>query len=96
MIALLNVLPALILLVGVAISVKLRKAWPLLPMALVLGLYMLLQPSYLPKGEVTRTTPPPFAPSNATVEDRLSKPVPGDVRDQRMKDAVERGLDFKP
>lgn len=96
MIALLNSLPALIVLVGVAVCFKLRKAWPLLPTALALGIYMLLQPSYLPKGEVVRSAPPPFTPSNAPVEDRLSKPVPGEVRDQRMKDAVERGLDFKP
>lgn len=59
-------------------------------------LYFQAQPSYLPKGEITRSPPPVFGASNAQIEDRNRKPMPGDERDQRMRDAVQQGLDFKP
>ena len=60
------------------------------------AIYNMAQPSYAPKGTVQRSQVPAFTESSASVEDRNSKPVPGDVRDQRMRDAVHNGLDFKP
>lgn len=93
---LLNVLPWLLLAAGLALAWRRRRLWIALATA-ILGLaYVMAQPSYLPKGKVERGAPPPFPASDARIEDRNSKPVPGEVRDQRMRDAVRNGLDFKP
>ncbi len=96
MILLLNLLPYLVVAAGLLLGIKLRKVWIFLAALALSAIYNMAQPSYAPKGTVQRSQVPAFTESSASVEDRNSKPVPGDVRDQRMRDAVHNGLDFKP
>lgn len=96
MILLLNLLPYLVVAAGLLLGIKLRKVWIFLAALALAGIYNMAQPSYAPKGTVQRSQVPAFTESSASIEDRNSKPVPGDVRDQRMRDAVHNGLDFKP
>ncbi|WP_027016374.1 hypothetical protein [Comamonas composti] len=92
---LLNLAPLLIAAAGLGLSWKLRKPWLAAATLAALFLYFQAQPSYLPKGEITRSQPPVFTESEARIEDRNSKPMSGQERDQRMRDAVQQGLDFK-
>lgn len=92
---LINLIPLLIAAIGFGLSWKLRKLWVAAVTAVTLFLYFQAQPSYMPKGQVTRSEPPTFTESEARIEDRNSKPMSGDERDQRMRDAVKQGLDFK-
>jgi len=96
MILLLNLLPYLVVAAGLLLGIKLRKVWIFLAALALATIYNMAQPSYAPKGTVQRSQVPAFTESSASIEDRNSKPVPGDVRDQRMRDAVHNGLDFKP
>lgn len=96
MILLLNILPWLLALAGAVLSFKLRRLWVLLATVVLLAVYLAAQPSYTPKGTVQRSAVPAFSESDATIEDRNSKPVSGEERDRRMKEAVQKGLDFKP
>lgn len=96
MILLLNLLPYLVVAAGLLLGVKLRKVWIFLAALALAAIYNMAQPSYAPKGAVQRSLAPAFTESGANIEDRSSKPVPGDVRDQRMRDAVHSGLEFKP
>ena len=95
MILLINLIPLLIAAIGFGLSWKLKKLWIAAATVAALFLYFQAQPSYMPKGEISRSAPPVFVESEAGIEDRNSKPVPGSVRDQRMHDAVKQGLDFK-
>ena len=92
---LINLIPLLIAAIGLGLSWKLRKLWVAAATAVTLFLYFQAQPSYMPKGQVTRSEPPTFTEPEARIEDRNSKPMSGDERDQRMRDAVKQGLDFK-
>lgn len=92
---LINLTPLLIAAIGFGLSWKLRKLWVAAVTVATLLLYFQAQPSYMPKGQVTRSEPPAFTESEARIEDRNRKPMPGDERDQRMRDAVRQGLDFK-
>lgn len=50
----------------------------------------------MPKGHIERTPIPAAGESTAaTIEDRVPRPDTLQERDQRMKDAVQSGLDFK-
>ena len=60
--------------------------------------YLILQPSYLPKGHIERSEapPPPVASAaSAQIQDRTSKPMPLAERDQKLREDVQRGLDFQ-
>mgnify|MGYP000873605639 CR=1 FL=1 len=95
MILLINLIPLLLAAIGFGLSWKLRKLWIAAATVVALLLYFQAQPSYMPKGQVTRSEVPGFKESDASIEDRNSKPMPGSERDQRMHDAVKQGLDFK-
>lgn len=90
-----NLLPLLLAAIGLGLSWKFRKIWIAAATLAVLLVYYQAQPSYLPKGEISRSEVPVFTGSDATIENRLSKPMPGDERDQRRQEAVKQGLDFK-
>lgn len=92
---LINLIPLLIAAIGFGLSWKLRSLWAALATIAVLFLYFQAQPSYMPKGEVTRSEPPVFVESDAPIEDRNLKPMPGEERDARRREAVQQGLDFK-
>lgn len=74
---------------------KTKKHWVLAVTVLLLAIYQQAQPSYLPKSEIQRSPPQEFTESDATIEDRNSKPASLETRDQRIKEAVANGLDFK-
>ena len=95
MIAALNLIPlALLALAAWSVSKKSRAG--LIGVVLLAAVYAVVQPSYLPKGTVERSPVPAFTPSDAPIEDRNRKPTPIEERDQRMQEAVRKGLDFKP
>lgn len=90
-----NLLLAAALLGGVYAWWRTRKLWLLaLPVGVVL-VYAQLQPGYLPKAQIERTPVPAAETTTATIEDRVAQPDTLQERDQRMKDAVQSGLDFK-
>lgn len=95
MILLLNLLPYLVAALGAFIALKLRKVWILLATIAALIIYMKAQPSYMPKGQVERAPVPEIEQTEASIEDRASRPDSLSQRDQRMKEAVRSGLDFK-
>ena len=95
MIILLNLLPYLAAALGAFIAFKLRKVWILLATIAALIIYMKAQPSYMPKGQVERAPVPAMEQTEASIEDRASRPDSLSQRDQRIKEAVRGGLDFK-
>jgi hypothetical protein len=97
MVLLLNLLPMALLAVGLGAAWYWRKWWlAVLTVALWL-VYAMAQPSYLPKGQMERAEVPALpAHSDAPLQDRQPKPDPLSERDQRMREAVQNGLDFKP
>ena len=95
MVIILNSLLTLIVIMSIAGAYRLRKAWPLVVGIAAIIVYMQLQPSYLPKGEVKRSDIPAFDQSEAEIEDRNSKPKSGEEYDKKMENAVKSGLPFK-
>ena len=95
MVLLLNVLPVALLALGLTVAWVWRKWWLAVLTVAVWLVYAMAQPSYLPKGQIERAELPPPQQSEAVLEDRLRKPDPLSERDQRMKQAVQSGLDFK-
>lgn len=94
MIAALNLIP-LVLLIAAGWAVFKRNRIALAAVALLAVVYVVAQPSYLPKGTVERSPVPPLAPSEAAIQDRTRQPDTLQERDQRMQEAVSNGLDFK-
>ena len=92
---LINLLPLAIAVIGLGLSWRYKKLWMAAATAAILFVYFQAQPAYLPKGQIMREAPPVFVESDAQIENRLSQPVPGSERDQRMQDAIRQGLDFK-
>ena len=58
MILLINLIPLLIAAIGFGLSWKLKKLWIAAATVAALFLYFQAQPSYMPKGEITRSAPP--------------------------------------
>lgn len=73
---------------------KKRKVQVFLLSVLVLIIYMKAQPSYLPKGDISRTSVPSFEASNAPIEDRNRKPVPSEVRQAEQERMYKEGPVF--
>lgn len=95
MVLLINLIPLAILLVGGIAAYKKRKLWIAAATILVLLIYFKAQPSYMPKGDIQRSSIPEFTvPADAEIEDRNRKPVPVEERRQQMREAVQRGLEF--
>lgn len=95
MIVLLNLLTIGIAILGVALAYKLHRVWPLAVSLVVLTLYMQFQPSYMPKGQVTRSDVPVFEQTESVIEDRNSKPKSGGDYDKEMEEKVKKGLPFR-
>ena len=96
---LINLVPLFILIIGAFFTYRNynRKKSVVIPGLLtlaILALYTQIQPSYMPKGEVVRSTVPAFEEKSIPVQDRLSKPVPGEERDEKRHQAYEDGLIF--
>lgn len=74
---------------------KTKKVWFLGALLAFAFIYPQIQPSYMPKGAVTRTTPPPFDPPSGEIKDSARKPTPSEIRNERQKEEYRNGLDFK-
>ncbi len=95
MIAALNLIPLLLLLLA-ALAFYKKSRLGLAGIVVLAVLYVVMQPSYLPKGNIERSPVPAFSPSEAHIEDRTRQPSSLEQRDQQMQEAVRKGLDFKP
>lgn len=67
---------------------------PFLVLALFWAVYMKLQPSYLPKGEIKRNSVPTFEQKDYEVKDLQPKPMKGEDRDERRKELYKEKLPF--
>lgn len=94
MIVLLNLASAIVILLGVYFSVKLKKLWPIAAAASLTFLYTFFQPSYMPKGTIQRAEIPAFEQSDAQIEDRSLKPQGGSVYDAKREQKIIDGLPF--
>lgn len=94
MIAALNLIP-LALLVFLCWAAWKKQFKVFIGVALLAAVYAVLQPSYLPKGTVERSPPPAYTGSDASIENRNRQPASIEERDQRMQEAVRKGLDFQ-
>lgn len=82
--------------VGTLVAAYKWKSWKVLVASLVAVLiYVQIQPSYMPKGEVLRTDLPLFEYSSKKIEDRNLSPKPPSYYDKKAKDDVSEGLQFK-
>lgn len=64
-------------------------------LVLLILLYKKVQPSYIPKGDITRSDIPELVvPPDAVIEDRNRKPVPSEVRNKEQTEAYKNGLIF--
>lgn len=77
------------------LAFKRKKLWPLALAAVFMVVYMNVQPSYLPKGEVKRSVIPAFEKSDAKIQDNLLKPPSGEDMDRERNQQIKEGLPFK-
>lgn len=91
---LINLIPVYILFIACGLFWKYKKGWILAVGVLVIGVYMQVQPSYLPKGEIKRSDVPAFIPSRADIEDRNSTPKSGEDYDKERNRQIKDGLPF--
>lgn len=78
-----------------ALSFKLKKLWPLVVAAIFLVIYTIVQPSYLPKGEVKRSAIPEFERSESRIQDRNLKAKTGEEYDEKRQQMIKEGLPFR-
>ena len=103
MVALLNLIPYLIVTVGLywiylgwkkggdfVVDVLVRV---LITVAVILA-YQHFQPSYLPKGEIKRTEIVSEEAITRPIENNLSKPLSGEERDTRRKEQYKEKIEF--
>ena len=94
MIVLLSLIWVLVLAVSFLAAYKTKQPWPLVVGIVVIALYMQFQPSYMPKGEVTRQALPAFEASDAKIENHLLMPKSGAEYDEKRQADIEKGLPF--
>lgn len=94
MIVLLNLACVFVGFMGIGLSYKLHKAWPMCVALVLIISYSFIQPSYMPKGEVKRSEIPLFE-QKGRIEDRNTKPKSGEQYDVERETAVKEGLPFK-
>lgn len=95
MIVLLNLISGLIVVGGGYLSCKLKKIWPICVALLFMLLYNIVQPSYLPKGEIKRSQIPEFEKTEEVIQDRNLSPKSSEQYDEDMKNMIQEGLSFK-
>lgn len=71
---------------------KTKKTWFLIVMVIFLIIYPQVQPSYMPKGTVTRTSVPSFDTPSGEIKDNNRKPVPSEVRNAAQEQQYKDGL----
>lgn len=98
MVILLNLIPWVIFLSGAVLFWTSKsdktKVFALVGTVVLLGLYVKVQPSYIPKGDIQRTEAPKFASPEGVIKDRSPKASPlEDSRSQR-EEKYKNGLPF--
>lgn len=94
MVILLNLVPLALILLGGYLG-YLRKWKSVAVATLVLVVYTVAQPSYVPKGVVERTYLPPMEQSkHSEIRNNLRSPVNGVERDKAMKEKLQDGVKF--
>lgn len=76
------------------LAFKRKRFWPLVLAVGFMVIYMNVQPSYLPKGEVRRSVIPAFEKSDAKIQDNLLKPPSGEEMDRERNQKIKDGLPF--
>lgn len=66
----------------------------IISLGLLMFIHQALLPSYLPKGEVKRSTIPSFEQKDLEVRDITTKPMSGEERDLRREEAYQQPLPF--
>lgn len=77
------------------LAFKRKELWPLALAVVLIVIYMNVQPSYLPKGEVKRSVIPAFEKSDAKIQDNLLKHPSGEEMDRERNQQIKEGLPFK-
>lgn len=67
---------------------------PLVVFIVCAVVYTSARPSYLPKGEIKRSSVPTFEHKDVEVRDLLSKPMSGEERDKRRNEMYKEKLPF--
>ena len=73
---------------------KTRKVVWIFVILVFVFLYARVQPTYMPKGDITRTSVPEFPAPRGEIQDRNRKPVPSEIRNAEQMEAYKRGLPF--
>lgn len=94
MVILLNYIIPIILLTMVVGGLYLKNKWLMVSGIVLTFVVMAIQPSYLPKGEIVRSTPPPFEQSEGEIENKLLSPKSGEEYDKKREESVKEGLPF--
>lgn len=96
MIALLNYLPAIIIIATIFLTIRAvnaqntKRAGYTVAVGFIATMVVLaLTPSYMPKGRVPGNTVPPFEASNAEIEDRLRAPKPHEEHLKRLEEKTD-------
>lgn len=95
MIFLISLIPVIIVVVGATLIIKGKrpKTYAAITVALLI-VYMLVHPSYLPKGDIERTPVPEIEAGTGEIQDRNRKPVPSEVRNAEQERKYREGLEF--
>lgn len=92
MVLLLNLVSWVVVLIFIYIWYKTKKFRYLVVAAVFMLIYNIAQPSYMPKGTVTRMANPAFEQSNAAIEDRNRKPEDPNERQARQEQSYRDGF----
>lgn len=95
MVLLLNLIPILIFLLGALSFWKWKNPWIVITTGAIIILYMMAQPSYMPKGEVKRTQVPAFETKDIEMQDRLLRPPTSEELYERKDRLIKEGLPFE-
>ena len=95
MVLLIQLVPWVVLtILGVIILCSKHKKvriWAMIALIIFLIVYPKVQPSYMPKGEISRTAVPGFEPSKAVIEDNNRKPVSSEERQAKQDEEYRLG-----
>lgn len=88
MVLILNLLALALLLWGLALSIWLKKWWPVVAVLVVELMLVFVQPSYTPRGTVEKSSVMEFEEKELAMEERLKEPEL--TAQERMEQINER------
>lgn len=92
MVGLLNILAAVVYAAMLFAWWRTRKHWLVFAMIGLAAVYGQFQPSYFPKGEVSRAATPQFSAPTGEIKDENRKPVPSEERNALQEQSYKDGL----